>query len=548
MALLIFNANICTMDPALPRASAAVVLANRFAYVGGFQGACDFVDALPARLVSPVERLDAQGRFMLPGFNDSHMHFLHYVKSKSSVDLSGSGSIEEVAARLSAAIKARRSLQDAWLLGEGWNQNHFSDQARFPAAADLDRVSRDVPIVILRTCYHVGVVNSRAMELMGLDAQSVKKYGEMAPTFGDGTPTGVFCEQALDELTAFMPAPEPAQVVELLLDHQKDLFAAGITSIHSDDHNHVATGQYEPLLYALRDAGQDGRLKLRIAQQALFTNRDDLEGFFERGFDESFGNDHFKISAIKLFTDGSLGARTAYMNRPYADAPHTRGLPIYTQHQLDELVMAAHSRGMPAVLHAIGDGAIDMCLAAIASARNAMPHRNPRHGIVHCQITSREQTKQFRALNVLAYTQPIFLNEDMHIVYDRVGPLAATSYAWADYEREGVKQSFGTDCPVEGFDPLPGLYCANTRLDRKGRGPYLPEQALPMEACLHCYTAAGAYASGEEHQKGRIRAGQLADFIFLDRDLTAADPKTVPDARVLATYIDGRCVFAREEG
>lgn len=545
MALLIFNANIYTMDLAQPKADAAVVIANRFAYVGKYEDACAFIGRLPAHLIGTVEKLDALGRFMLPGFNDSHMHFLHYVNSKNSVSLSGTRSIDEIVSRLSAALGSTKGLDGAWLLGEGWNQNHFLGEIRFPNAKDLDRVSRDVPIAIWRACFHAGVLNSKAMELMGLNAQSVKKYGKMAATYDDGTPTGVFMEQALDEMKPFMPAFELSQVVETLIDHQQDLFALGITSVHSDDLSCIS--QFEPLLYALRGAGQDGRLKLRIAEQALVTNKDELEYFFERGFGGGFGNDHFKISAIKLLTDGSLGARTAYMNRPYSDAPNTRGLPTFTQQQLDGLVMSAHSRNMPVVMHAIGDGAIDMCLTAIKNARETMPQLHPRHGIIHCQITSREQIKKFRKLDVIAYTQPIFINEDMHIVYDRVGPLSDTSYAWADYHKEGVKQAFGTDCPVENFNPFWGLYCANTRLDLKGSGPYLLEQALSMEDCLYNYTAAGAYCSGEEHLKGQIRAGQLADFIFLDRDLTIADKKTVPDTQVLATYIDGRCVWRRAE-
>ncbi len=547
MALLIFNANICTMDSVKPNADSAVILNNRFAYVGNYQDTCAYIDRLPKHLTETVEKLNAKGRFMLPGFNDSHMHFLHYVKSKSSVNLSGSTSINEIISRLSAALISTQVSEGTWLLGEGWNQNHFSGEVRFPTAVDLDRVSKDVPIAIWRACYHAGVLNSKAMELMGLHAQSIKKYGEMAATFDDGTPTGVFMEQALDELKTYMPSPAIKDVVEMILNHQEDLFQFGITSVHSDDFNYVSAGQFADLLIALRDAGQDGRLKLRIAEQALFFNKDDLESFFKDGFGENFGNEHFKLASIKLLTDGSLGARTAYMNRPYMDAPTTRGLPTFTQDELDRLVMTAHSRNMPAVMHAIGDGAIDMCLAAVKHAREAMPQLQPRHGIIHCQITSREQITKFRELDVIAYTQPVFINEDMHIVYDRVGSLGDTSYAWADYQNEGVIQAFGTDCPVENLNPFWGLYCANTRLDLKGRGPYLPDQELSMEDCLNNYTAAGAYCSGEDHLKGQIREGLFADFIFLDRDLLHADKEAVPNTQVMATYIDGLCVWQREE-
>lgn len=232
------------------------------------------------------------------------------------------------------------------------------------------------------------------------------------------------------------------------------------------------------------------------------------------------------------------------MRKPYYDAPDTKGLAVYDQASLDALVLEAHKKNIAVAIHAIGDGAIELCLNAFARARREYPYFHPRHGIVHCQITDAEQLRRFKELDVLAYIQPIFLDYDIHIVTDRVGPeLASTSYAWKTYIDSGVHTAFGTDCPVESFRPLPGIYCAVTRCDLKGNGPFLAEQRLTREQALYGYTAAGAYASHDEAVKGKIKAGMYADFITLDTDLLTCPAEALLRANVTRTYIDGTCVY-----
>ncbi len=545
MSLWIRHANIATMDGQAPAASSAVVIGDFFAYVGDEQGAAAFLEAHPQ---PDLRELDCKGALLLPGFNDSHMHYMHYVKAKMGADLGGCGSMAQLVQRMRDFFDRRYDRQSGlWIVGEGWNQDNFTDEKRFPTCRDLDAVTTEYPMLVMRTCFHVGTLNSKAMELLGIRKDTVGRYGEYAECFEDGTPNGVVKEIVLDDIKCNLPAPGLDLLLEKLLDSQRDLFAAGITSVQSDDFKYFPDGSAYEMMARLRRASEEGRLQLRIAEQALMYSLEEMETFFDKnGWDDSFGNRSFKISCIKLLADGSLGARTALMRQPYADDPSTKGLALFSQEELNAMVLKAHRNNMAAAIHAIGDGAIEMCLDAIENARRAMPHLRPRHGIVHCQITDRRQLERFRELDVTAYIQPVFIDYDMHIAFDRVGKeLADTSYAWRTYIESGVHTPFGTDCPVESFDPMRGIYCAVTGKDTKGRGPAWPHQRLSRQQALYGYTAAGAYASFDEEVKGKIKPGMYADFITLDTDLLTCPEEDILKARVTAAYINGNCVYQK---
>ena len=545
MSLWIKNANIATMDEQNPVATSAVVIGDFFAYVGDEQGAAAFLAQRPQK---ELQELDCKGQFLLPGFNDSHMHYMHYCKAKMGANLGPSSSIDDLVARMKDFFDNRYDKTSGlWVTGEGWNQDNFTDEKRFPNNRDLDAVTTEYPILVMRTCFHVGAMNSKAMELLGINKDTVGKYGEYAELWPDGTPNGVVKEIVLDDIKCNLPAPSLDQLLEKLIESQHDLFEYGITSVQSDDFKYFPDGGAYDMMARIRKASDRGELKLRIAEQALMYSLEEMETFFdENGWDDSFGNRSFKISCIKLLADGSLGARTAFMRQPYADDPTTKGLALFSQEDLDAMVWKAHENNMAAAIHAIGDGAIEMCLDAIEKARKGMPHLHPRHGIVHCQITDEKQLQRFKELDVIAYIQPVFIDYDMHIVFDRVGKtLGDTSYAWKTLIESGVKAPFGTDCPVENFDPFRGIYCAATGKDTQGRGPAWPQQILSRQQALYGYTAAGAYSSFDETVKGKIQPGMYADFITLDTDLLTCADEDILKAKVTATYINGNCVFSR---
>lgn len=542
MSLFIKNAKIATMDKSLPRASAAVVIGEHFAYVGDEEGAITFVSSHPEE---KFETVDCKGRLVTPGLNDSHMHYLHYIrKTRLGVDLFDADSLAEVLRRLEKAFEQYDKSSGLWLVGEGWNQDYFTDEKRFPTSSDLDQVTSEYPIIVMRACFHIGVLNSKAMELIGLDAAKAKELGDMAETYSDGSPNGVIKEAFFDKIKSIVPTPDVEELVEMMIDGQKECFSKGLTSVQSDDLLYAPEGKAFEMMRMLRDAAQDRKLKLRIGEQAVVANMGELKQMLENGFDSSFGNKTFNISCIKILSDGSLGARSAYMRAPYHDAPDTKGIPIFSQQQLDDLVMYCQRRNMPVAIHAIGDAAIDECLNSIEKAQTAYPYFKPRHGIVHCQITDSAMPVRFAELNVCALVQPIFISYDMGIVYDRLGKeLAETSYVWKTFKDLGVHMSFGSDCPVEEFDTMPNIYAAVTRRNLKGDKIYLENQAMSVEDSIYAYTAEGAYCSGEDDIKGIIKPGMLADFIILDRDLYTIDPMEIKDVKVLSTYVGGENVY-----
>lgn len=542
MYKLIKNAKILTMDPNLPRAEAAVVIDEYFAYVGSEEGAREFLDQRDF----VAEEYDAGGKSVLPGLNDSHLHVLHYVKAKQAANLFDATSLSEVMAIMEKACEDHEQDGAHWLTGEGWNQDYFTDEKRFPLGSDLDKISTQTPILIMRACFHIGVLNSKAMALMGITPEEAKNHPEYIDVDEEGNPTGVLREYVFDDVKSRLPAPSIEELVESLIETQTDLLEQGITSVQSDDVKYVPGSQYPEFCRLMRDAGESKRLKLRYSLQALIDTKEDVENFFSQGFGRDYGNRRFNISCIKILTDGSLGARTAYLRHPYNDDASTKGIAIYEQAELNHIVYQAHERNMPVALHAIGDGAIEQCLDAIQFAQDLLPHHHPRHGIVHAQITDKALIHRFKELNVSVFAQPIFIHYDMHMVYERVGKaLADTSYAWKTFKDLGVVCAYSTDAPVEPFNTMPNIYCAVTRKDLKGKGPYLPEEAVSVEEALEAYTYLGAYMSGEEEDKGRIKPGYLADFIFLDRTVDEMKGEKILETKVMKTFVGGELVYER---
>lgn len=541
MLYILKNANIVTMDKEKPKASAAVVNGKYFAYIGDEKGSECY---MREHLVDHFETVDCGGRLVLPGFNDSHMHYLHYVKTKIHVDLVGTSSLSELIDRMKSGLKDYDPASGLWYVGEGWNQDYFQDEKRFPSKEDLDKISTEHPIMVQRACGHIGGLNSKALELFDMEKGIAAEYIEYAEIGPDGTLSGVIKENLFDYFKSQLPAPAYKTLVDMMIEYQKDMFAVGITSVQSDEYNYTPEGTFFALQELLRKKAEEGSFKLRLGSQALYFKPELLQDAFDKGYDHTFGNDTVKITATKLLADGSLGARTAYMRKPYADDPSTKGLSTFTQEALDEMVMISHKNNTPALIHAIGDGAIEMCLNAIEKARTAMPYLKPRHGIVHCQVTDKAMIKRFKELDIIAFIQPIFIDYDMHIIVDRVGKdLAETSYAWKEYKDLGIHHPFGTDCPVESYSPFLGIYCAHTRCGIKKGGPYLPEQAFTLEEAVYAYTVEGAYASGDEMLKGKIKEGLLADFTILDKDIFQVSPKEIIETKAFKTFVGGECVF-----
>ena len=521
---------------ALPLAEAFIVEDGCFLSVG-----------TDAQILSLRQEGDAivplEGGFVCPGFKDSHMHLLNYGNTMEMCDLTGAATTSLTA--LQDALRAFAAEHpEGWLLGRGWNQDYFSPAGDIPTRHDLDAISADRPICITRCCGHCLTVNTRALELLGLDASTPVPEGGAIDVDADGRLTGVFRDTAMVLVQSRLPKPTRDDMKRMIRTACKALNSVGVTSCQSDDFCCFENVDWRDVLAAFQEVEQEGGLTVRVYEQSQLTNMQELQAFLDMGYTTGVGSELFRIGPLKMLGDGSLGARTAYLSQSYADAPGEKGIAIFTQEQFNDMVALARSRNMSAAIHAIGDGILDRVLNAYEYAAKLYPDANVRSGVVHVQLTRPDQLQRMKELGLHAYVQTIFIDYDSHIVHARAGEqLAGTSYAFREMQQLGITVSNGTDSPVENPNPMRGLQCAVTRQPLDGSlPPYRPEEALSVENALQIYTAGGAYASFEEETKGKIAPGMLADFTVL-----AENPFDVPTGDIhriqtRSTYLGGKCV------
>ncbi len=523
----------------------AGVHAEAFAVENGAFVAVGGNEQMKATARAGDEMIDLHGRFVCAGFNDSHMHLLGYGNSLRTARLGEhTDSLHGMIDYFAAFAKEHPPARGAWLLGRGWNQDYFSDAQRMPGRDDLDRVSREFPVVAVRCCGHCMAVNSCALEALQLcDCAPIIDGGRVG--MENGRLDGRFYDNAMDIVYNLMPSPGKQEIKEMILSACAALNACAVTGSQTDDFLAFHGVKWQTVNEAYRELATSGQLSVRVYEQCNFTDLPALHEFYETEWSHHRGDGIYRLGPLKLLGDGALGARTAYLSRPYADAPDTRGIPVFSQQTLDEMIGYAHAKGMQIAVHAIGDACLDRVLNAYQKALAAHPRDDHRHGIIHCQITRADQLQTMIDMKLHIYAQSVFLDYDNRIVERRVGQdLARTSYAWKTLADGGLSVSNGTDCPVERPDPRRGIQCAVTRTTLDGSvGPYLPKQRFTVSEALDSYTLRGAEASFEERVKGRITPGMLADFVVLTESPFAVDPSAISDIAVLQTCLGGRRVF-----
>ena len=489
-----------------------------------------------------AETVDLKGSFVCAGFNDSHMHLLNLGQSLSIVPLHlHTNSLEEML----TCLKQTKPGRGGWILGRGWNQDFFTDASRMPNRWDLDTVSAEQPVCVVRACGHAMAVNSKALEILGITGDTPQVPGGEIVMEG-GQPNGVLLDNAMFAAYAAIPVPDREEIKKMLRAACALLSSYGITSCQSDDYCVFQNLPWQEINAAFQELEAAGELTVRVYEQANFTGLPALTAFVEAGNITGTGTDTFRIGPLKLLGDGALGARTAYLSQAYADAPHTRGLSVFSPEEFDTLIGYANRNGMQVAVHAIGDACLDLVLSSMEKALAEYPRADHRHGIVHCQITRPDQLEKIAALKLHVYAQSIFLDYDLHIVEDRVGKkLAQSSYNWKTLMRKGVTVSNGSDCPVELPNVMGGIQCAVTRCDLNKEGPYLSGESFTPQEALDSFTKAGAKGSFEESCKGQIAPGMLADFVVLGGNPLEADPFTLKDIPILATYLGGKMVYSK---
>ncbi len=531
MALVIHNAKIYVHRGTF--AEAMVIDGTRIQGLGTSQ---DLLAANPK-----AERFDAGGRTVVPGFNDSHLHLQMVGANLRSVNLHGAKGIDDIIARVRAFMDKHCPAPGTLIHGFGWNQDLFEGSNRLPDRRDLDRITTQYPVVLDRTCGHIAAANSKAIEIAGLTKDSQPPAGGAFDRDEAGELTGVFRENGCQPLKALKPPITKESLLQDLRAAMEYAASWGITSVQTMD---LRPDSWEIMweTYCLAQMTPT----IRAYHQFNFQEPQGFQTFLDKGFQTGRGDSYNKIGPLKMFVDGSLGARTALMRQPYHDDPSTCGIEVLNQQELDTMVRMATEHTCQVAIHAIGDRAIEQVLNSYDSVCKGSNPR--RHGVVHCQITDRALLERFKKSDILAYAQPIFIDYDSTIVADRVGPeLAASSYNFGTLTRMGVHTSLGTDSPVEDLNTMNNLYCAVTRKTLKNPdGPgYLPEEALDIYQAIDGYTIESAYTSFEEDCKGRLKPDYYADLAVLDRDIFTIAPEEITQVRVDATMVGGRWVYQR---
>lgn len=539
MDTIFLNGNFRTMDPSVPTVQAVAVKNHRFAAIGSNQ------QMLALKTAQSVI-IDLQGKTAVPGFHEGHIHLLNYAYSLNKVDLSACKSIPAVIETARTFLSKASLPRGAWFLGRGWNQIHYPKNREL-TAADLDKISTTHPICFSRICEHVCVANTKAMELANISAATAQPTGGSFDVDAAGNPTGIFRETARYMIYDIIPDITRDEMKEMIVKAANIAASFGITSVQSDDFEAMPSKDYEMVIAAYQELAAEKRLPVRVYQQCLLPELDRLKEFLAKGYCTGQGDEYYRIGPLKLLTDGSLGARTAYLNAPYSDDPTTCGIPVFTQDELNSLAVTAHCGGMQLVFHAIGDGAMDMCFHAFEAALAAKPAADPRFGIIHLQITTPEIIDKFEKLNVIAHQEPICLNNDIHMAESRLGARVNTAYHYKDFFTRGIPVAISSDCPVDSLNPMKNIYVGVNRKDYAGfpSGGWYPQQCLSVEENLYAFTMGSAYASFDEKEKGSISVGKLADFVVLSDDPIAVDPMDIQNIETEITVMGGNITYQK---
>ncbi|WP_449621492.1 amidohydrolase [Robertmurraya sp. Marseille-Q9965] len=476
------------------------------------------------------------GSTMLPGFVDSHIHLIGHGEKLIRLDLSSYRSKQEV---LQAVRDYANTLEGGeWVIGEGWNENQWDDPTQI-VRSELDEVVPDHPVLLKRVCRHAMVVNSVALKEASIDKHSECPPGGVFGKDMDGELNGIFKENAQELILNAVPNPSEEYLKKALRTAIADAYQKGLTGVHTEDLAYY--NGFEDTYKHFHNVIEDEGNRLRAH---LLVNHEVMNDFRLSGGSFLKGSEWVEFGAIKIFTDGSLGGRTALLSHPYADDPTTNGVAIFPQNELNELVARARDLDMPVAIHAIGDLAFEMALQAIEE------HPLKGNGIdrlIHAQILRLDLIERAKKLPVILDIQPSFVASDFPWVIERVGEdHMEYCYAWKTLN-EQLSCAGGSDAPVEEIAPLLGIQAAVTRTSPfdKERVAYIPEESLTIYEAVCLYTKGSALASCHEKDRGKIQEGYLADFTILAEDIFNIDPHDISRIQVDRTVIGGEVVFRR---
>jgi predicted amidohydrolase YtcJ len=525
--LLLVNGRVQTMDPATPVVSAVAIRQGRIVFAGDDAGAK--AEAAPG---SPV--IDLAGRTATPGLNDAHAHPMSVGFALLDLDLSPerNATIADLQALVRDAAASRP--RGEWIVGRGYDDARLAE-GRHPTRADLDAVAPDHPVVLIRMCHHIGAANSAALALAGVTRDTPDPDDGLFDRDVHGEPTGVLREGALTFVREAIPEPDEAQMIAALEAGGREFLRNGVTSA-------VEAGIRDPReLRAYQTLRERERLPIRTYLMMMLDET--LDHLAALGIQTGFGDKWVRIGPAKLFSDGSIGGRTARMHKPYEGQPDNYGLWMMPPEELKAKVRRAHDAGFQVGIHAIGDAAIDLVIDAYEEAQAANPRPDPRHRVEHCSIVDDRILGRVRDLGAVPIPGTSFLRHFRDAYVNNLGEWRiGQAYGMRSFARFGITAAASSDAPVVPVNALAGLQTMVTRRDILGR-PCNPEEAISLEDALRAYTVNGAYASFEEDLKGALRPGLLGDVTVFETDLFAVAPDELSTVHVDYTIAGGEVVY-----
>ncbi len=532
-SLILLNGAFYTQWPELPWAEAVAIQHGRIQAVGIAEEILDLAG-------DDTTVLDLDGALVLPGFTDAHIHFHSVALGRRRIDLSEATSLEDTLARIAA--HAAGLPPGAWVLGYGWNESRWPVPV-FPSRGDLDRVTGGRPAMLWRSDLHASWVNSAALHLAGAGPDTANPPSGVIDKDASGAPTGILRELAGRLVDVYIPAAGEAEALAAIPAAAADLHRLGIVGVH-DQRMKGAADEGTQALRRYTQLSREGLLPLRITSNVEAGN---LPHLVELGLSSGFGNEWVQLGHVKLFADGSLGARTAWMLESYEGEPGNTGLSLTPPGEVLGVIQAAHRHGCAISIHAIGDRANHEVLdifAEVLAAGSARPPVLP-HRIEHVQTIQPEDLPRLAAMDLVASVQPIHCTDDIASADRYWGRRGANAYAFRTLLQTGAVLAFGSDAPVASPNPWWGVHAAVTR-QRRDASPtegWHPGQRLTVAEAVHAYTLGPARAVGQAHQQGRIAPGYLADLIAVDRDIFTCVPAEIAGTKVMLTVVGGKIVY-----
>lgn len=529
--LVIRNAHVITMDSTHPSAQAIAIQGERIVWVGS--------DAEAEKRFTSSQNVNLHGATLLPGIIDAHTHLANLGQSLLRLNLKGVATPEEAVARVKQ--KAAYATPGEWIQGWGWDEGQWA--AHYPDNTQLSAVSPQNPVYLVGLHTFAAWANKRALEIAGITKSTGDpENGKIVRNEKTGEATGILLNHAQDLVAKKIPPLTLEQAKQALEAGARECLRNGITSIHEAQVSSLMIDAYRALL-------GENRMPLRIYVMLDGGDKSLVDEWLNRG-PEIDPNHRLTVRAFKLFADGALGSRGAWLLEPYSDAPQSKGVITTSESAIHDLTRRALDRGFQVCTHAIGDAAnrntLDAYERAMRDRQDARPYFLYRLRIEHAQVLSPVDMPRFAKLGVIASMQPVHATSDMPWAEKRVGSERIRgAYAWRSVLDTGAHVPFSSDFPGETLNPFYGMYAAVTRQDPEGNPPngWHPEQRVTLSEALRGYTTEGAYAEFEESQKGSIATGKLADFTVIDQDISKIPAKDILSIKVLRTFVGGKSVY-----